>query len=61
MTTILTIIFYLIIAFDAFMATPFGVIWTRKNMDEGKPCYGMIAVFASVIPLMIIGTILKIF
>lgn len=60
MTTILTIIFGMIIAFDVFMATPFGLAWTMKNMDEGKPCYGIIIVFASAIPLLIIGSILKI-
>ena len=61
MTTILTIIFGMIIAFDVFMATPFGLGWTMKSMDEGKPCYGVIIVFVSVIPLIIIGSILKIF
>lgn len=60
MTTILTIIFGMIIAFDVFMVTPFGVLWTMKNMDEGKPCYGMIIFFATIVPLMIIGSILKI-
>ena len=58
MTTMLTIIFVLILAFDVFMATPFGVMWTLKNMDEGKPCYGVIIVFVSAIPLCVIGSIL---
>lgn len=61
MTTVLTIIFILILAFDVFMATPFGMLWALKNLDEGKPCYGVIIVFVSAIPLMIIGCILKIF
>ena len=61
MTTILTIIFGMIIAFDVFMVTPFGVIWTLKNKDEGKPCYGMIIVFVTLIPLLVIGSILKLF
>ena len=58
MTTVLTIIFILILAFDAFMITPFGAGWTMKNLDEGKPCYGMIAMFISVIPFLVIGSIL---
>ena len=58
MTTVLTIIFVLILAFDVFMITPFGAGWTWKNLDEGKPCYGIIALFISVIPLMVIGCIL---
>lgn len=61
MTTILTIIFGVIITFDVFMVTPFGVYWTMKNMDEGKPCYGVIIFFVTIIPLMIIGSILKLF
>ena len=59
MTTILTIIFGMIVAFDIFMASPFGMIWTLKNLDAGKPCYGVIIVFVSAIPLLIIGSILK--
>ncbi len=58
MTTVLTIIFILILLFDIFMVTPFGAMWTMKNMDEGKPCYGIIAMFVSAIPLCIIGSIL---
>lgn len=58
MTIILTIIFILILAFDFFMITPFGARWTWKSFDEGKPCYGIIAVFISAIPLLIIGALL---
>ena len=60
MTTILTIIFALFIAFYVFMVTPFGAFWTMANMDEGKPCYGIIIMFVSIIPVMIIGSILGI-
>lgn len=58
MTTMLTIIFILILAFDVFMVTPFGAWWMQKNLDEGKPCYGMIALFISIIPLLAIGSVL---
>lgn len=58
MTTALTIIFILILAFDVFMVTPFGVWWTLKSLDEGKPCYGMITLFISIIPLLVIGSVL---
>lgn len=52
---ILTIIFFGIILFDIFMVTPFGAAWTMKNLDEDKPCYGIIIAFLSAIPLMFIG------
>ena len=55
MTTILKIIFILIIAFDFFMVTPFGVCWIMKNLDEGKCCYGIIITCVTTIPLMIIA------
>lgn len=55
---ILKIIFVLIIAFDFFMVTPFGAYWTMKNLDEGKCCYGIIIMFITAIPLMIIAGIL---
>lgn len=58
MITVLTIIFILILAFDAFMITPFGAWWTMKNLDEGKPCYGMIAMFISAVPFLVIGSVL---
>ena len=37
----LTIIFGMIIAFDAFMVTPFGLFWTIKNYDEGLTFGGL--------------------
>ncbi len=58
MTTVLTIIFILILVFDLFMVTPFGARRTLKHLDEGKPCYGMIALFVSIIPLLVIGAVL---
>lgn len=58
MTTALTIIFILILAFDVFMVMPFGARRTLKHLDEGKPCYGMIALFISIIPLLVIGSVL---
>lgn len=58
MTTVLTIIFILILMFDVFMVTPFGARLTLKNLDEGKPCYGMIALFVSIVPLLVIGSVL---
>ena len=58
MTNVLTTIFILILSFDVFMVTPFGARWTLKNLDEGKPCYGMIAMFISIIPFLVIGSVL---
>ena len=60
MTIILTIAFLLIVAFDLFMVTPFGVFWTMSNIDDGKPCYGIIIAFATAIPAVIIGAVLGI-
>lgn len=61
MKTAMTIIFTAIVLFDIFMITPFGVMWTFKNMDEGKPCYGALIAFGTIIPAMIIGCYLGIF
>ena len=58
MTTVLKIIFVLIIAFDFFMVTPFGAYWTMKNLDDGDYCYGIIIMFVTAIPLMIIAGVL---
>lgn len=58
MITVLKIIFVLIIAFDVFMVTPFGVYWTMKNLDDGDYCYGIIIMFVTAIPLMFIAGIL---
>jgi len=55
MKTAMTIIFTVIVLFDLFMVTPFGAMWTFKNMDEGKPCYGALIALGTIIPAMIIG------
>ena len=60
MKTTMLIIFYVIVLFDIFMVTPFGVMWTLKNLDEEKPCYGILIMFTTVIPLMFIGCYLGI-
>ena len=60
MKTFFTIIFFMNILFDLFMITPFGVYWTIKNLDEGKPCYGIIIMFVTAIPMMFIGCYLGI-
>ena len=60
MKTAMTIIFIAIVLFDIFMVTPFGVMWTLKNMDDDKPCYGILITFVTIIPLMFIGCYLGI-
>lgn len=60
MKTIMLVIFIIILLFDIFMVTPFGVMWTCKNLDDGKPCYGILIMFITVIPLMLIGCYLGI-
>lgn len=60
MKTAMTIIFTVIILFDIFMVTPFGAMWIFKNRDEEKPCYGVLIVFGTIIPAMIIGCYLGI-
>ena len=55
MKSAMTIIFFAIVLFDLFMVTPFGAMWTFSNMDEGKPCYGVLIMFVTAIPLMFIG------
>lgn len=59
MLIILRLIAVIIIAFDIFMVTPFGIFWMMDNLDEYKPCYGVIFMFVSAIPLMIILAILN--
>lgn len=49
------ITFIVILLFDIYMVTPFGVFWTLKNLDEGKPCYGLLIMFVTAIPLMFIA------
>lgn len=60
MRTILAIILWKILLFDIFMVTPFGIWWTLDNLDEGKPCYGILIMFFTAIPFMIIGLYLGI-
>lgn len=60
MRTILAIILWKILLFDIFMVTPFGIWWTLDNLNEGKPCYGILIMFFTAIPFMIIGLYLGI-
>lgn len=60
MKIIMLIIFSVIVLFDCFMVTPFGVMWTFKNLNENKPCYGILIMFGTIIPLMLIGCYLGI-
>ena len=55
MKTLLLIIFIICVGFDIFMVTPFGVFWIMDNLDNNKPCYGIIIMFITAIPMMIIG------
>lgn len=56
MKTVLTIIFFAVVCFDFFMATPFGMSWTMKDLDNGKPARGIIAMFVLTPIAMIIGS-----
>ncbi len=58
MENILTAIFYFIIIVDFFVASPFGLLWTMKLSDEGKPSYGGLFVVATAIPALILGKFL---
>jgi len=60
MRTILTIIFLAVVGFDVFMVTPFGAFWIMDNLDDGKPCYGIIIAFIITPVAMIIGCYLGI-
>lgn len=60
MRTFLTIIFLAVVGFDFFMATPFGAFWMMDNLDNGKPCYGIIIAFIITPIAMIIGCYLGI-
>jgi len=55
MRTIFTIIFLIIIGFDIFMVTPFGAFWTISNLEDDKPCYGLIIMFIMTPIAMVIG------
>ena len=48
--------FYIVIyvLFLVFMGSPFGFYWTCKNLDEGKPCYGILIAFAGALPARLI-------
>lgn len=56
MKTFFTIIFFAVICFDFFMVTPFGIYWTMKDLDDGKPARGIILVFILTPIVMIIGS-----
>ena len=56
MTTFLTIIFFAIICFDVFMATPFGMFWVMADLDNGKTARGIVLVFILTPIAMIIGS-----
>lgn len=58
MKTFFTIIFFAVVCFDFFMATPFGMYWTMKNLDDGKPARGMILAFVLTPIIMVIGSCL---
>ncbi len=58
MRIVLEIIAILIILFDVIMVTPLGAWWMLKDFDNGTPVHGIIAVCVSVVPLMIILSIL---
>ena len=60
MRTILTIIFLIIIGFDVFMVTPFGAFWMINNLEDHKPCYGIIIMLILTPIAMIIGCCLGI-
>lgn len=60
MTTILTIIFYAIIAFEVFAVSPFGLYFASKDHDNGKPMRVLFAAFYLAIPAIVIAKILGI-
>lgn len=53
-----TIIFFAVVCFDVFMATPFGMYWTMKDLDDNKPARGIILMFVLTPIAMIIGSCL---
>ena len=54
MTTFLTIIVICYFCFAFFMLTPLGAFWIFYDLDNGKPCYGVIILFILAIPTTII-------
>lgn len=57
----LTFIFTIYVLFLVFMATPFGMGWALKDLEEGKPCYGILIAFGASIPMLFVGAYLGIF
>lgn len=60
MNTILTIIVICYFCFIFFMVTPFGAFWIFYDLENGKPCYGVILAFVLAIPVMLIASFLGI-
>ena len=59
MKTLLTFIIVIIIAFDFFMVTPWGLFRIVRRLDNNEVCYEGIIMFLSAIPLVVIIEILK--
>lgn len=59
MITILTVIFFIGLAYDIFLITPLGVFWIMTEIDDNsKPCYSIIIMWLSVLPILVIGSYL---
>jgi hypothetical protein len=54
MENLFTIYMVIYVLFLVFMGSPFGFYWISKNLDEGKPCYGIIIAFAGALPAKLI-------
>ena len=59
MKALLTFIAIIIIAFDFFMASPWGMFRIIERLDNDETSYEVIITFLSAIPLIIIIEILK--
>ena len=57
---ILTVLFVIYVLYAIFMASPFGSTFIWNELDNDKPCYNIIVLFALAIPMMIIGCYLGI-
>lgn len=55
MRTVFEVIAIMIILFDVFMLSPFGMKYAFNRMDKGRPVYGWIFVMVSAIPFLIIA------
>jgi len=53
--SILTVLFVIYVLYAIFMASPFGFTFTLNELDNDKPCYSIIVLFALAIPMIIIG------